>query len=84
MATNDEYAQFGIEMKRHFEEFTAWAIANWPDKSAPLSNADFDIVRKKIASLADHNIDIAEHVAATPDPSESGPQYINVTPNPWP
>lgn len=84
MSTKDKHTQFGIEMKKRFEEFTTWAISNWPDKDAPLSSTNFDAGRKEVAALADKDFDIGKRNAAMPEPSENGPQYVNVTPAPWP
>jgi hypothetical protein len=84
MADTEDTAQFGAEMKQRFEEFTSWAIEHWPDKSHPLSRTDFDAARKQISILADGRQDIGDKNAEIPEPSEDGPQYVNVNPAPWP
>lgn len=84
MANKDEIQQFGAEMKQRFEEFASWAVANWPDKSHPLSRTDFDTARKEISTLAAGSQNIGDKNAAIPEPSENGPQYVNVNPAPWP
>lgn len=82
--SNDDMVEYGAEMKKRFEEFASWAIANWPDKTNPLSRTDFDASRKEIAALASGRLDIGDRNAAIPEPSENGPQYTNVNPAPWP
>jgi hypothetical protein len=80
MLTKD---QFGAELKKRFEELAAWAVANSPDSNAPLQSQDFEICRNEIAKLSVRD-DIGERNAALPEPSEAGPQYVSVTPAPWP
>ena len=81
---SDRMKTFGIEMKARFEAFTAWAIDQWPDTSHPLARTDFDVARKEIETLAEGRQDIGERNAEIPEPSENGPQYVNVNPTPWP
>lgn len=98
MPTDDDNdALFSAEMKRIFEELAAWAIENCPDRQHPIKDADFNTCRQQIAALADGacahenqrlkqdvNEDIDHQNKAIPEPSDSGPQYVNVTPSPWP
>lgn len=84
MSVNDKRSQFDIELKKRFEEFVTWAVTNRPDHSSPLSRADFDPARKAIEALAYDGLDLGERNAAIPEPSENGPQYVNVNPTPWP
>jgi hypothetical protein len=84
MSGKPENTRIAAEMEKRLDEFTMWAIANWPDRNAPLTTADFDPVRRKIASLRGQGTDIEERNAAIPEPADSGPQYVNVTPSPWP
>jgi hypothetical protein len=70
-------------MKRRFEELMEWAVVHSP-KGAPLSKTDFDVCRKEIEKLASRDPDIGERNAKVPEPSENGPQYVNMNPTPWP
>jgi hypothetical protein len=95
-ASDKDRALFSAEIKRRFEELTAWAIANYPDHQHPLGDADFSICRQQIALLAeprppekqnirpDADASINEQNKSIPEPSDSGPQYVGVTPSPWP
>ena len=84
MNIHDEHAEFSNELKRRFEEFTVWAIANWPDKDTPPTSRDFDVARKEIAAITKRDFDIGARNAAIPEPEDAGPQYVSVSPAPWP
>ena len=84
MAINDEHAEFSNELKRRFEEFATWTIANWPDKDTPPTNRDFDVARKEINALTTRDVDLGKRNAEIPEPADSGPQYVSVSPAPWP
>lgn len=84
MENSDRMKTFGIEMKARFEAFAAWAIDQWPDADHPLSSVDFDVARKEIEALTEGRQNIGERNADIPEPSENGPQYVNVNPTPWP
>lgn len=73
--------QFINEVWRRFEEVQNWAIANWPDKEHPLSSSDFVEARKEILALG---MTETESNRRVPEPEQGGPQYIEVTPAPWP
>lgn len=77
-------ARFGADLKQRFEEMVTWAIDNQPQAQRPLSRADFDTARQQIGQIAEGRSDIGERNAAVPEPSENGPQYVNVNPAPWP
>jgi len=81
---NPNISPFEDEMKQRFEALVAWALENWPDKTHPLNQSDFDKIRKDLATLAEGGADIGERNAEIPEPSENGPQYVNSNPAPWP
>jgi hypothetical protein len=82
MDNDKEWIAFSGELRRRFEEFTDWTIANWPDKSRPLSAASFSRSRDEIAGLMAGQAQAGGGSSA--EPSEGGPQYVSVTPSPWP
>lgn len=82
--SNTTPSAFSAELKRRFEELSAWALANSPNPASPLKHADFDACRREIEKLADRDVDIGERNARLPEPSENGPQYVNMNPTPWP
>lgn len=97
MSDNDKMAtRFTAEMQQKFETLVEWAIANCPERA--LTDKDFNPCRQQIAQLTDRLHDqqqdhekqgmnqqsMNEQNKAIPEPSDSGPQYINVTPSPWP
>ena len=85
MPSNDEQsAIFGEAMKQRFEEFVEWSVANSSTHSRTLASKDFDDCRRQISLLADCRSNIGTQNKAIPEPSDSGPQYVNVTPSPWP
>lgn len=73
--------QFINEVWRRFEEVQNWAIANWPDPEHPISSSDFVEARKEILALG---MTETESNRMAPEPEQGGPQYIEVTPAPWP
>ncbi|MGO4377288.1 hypothetical protein [Pseudoduganella sp. RAF53_2] len=86
MEFEEERRQFIAEVWRRFEEVQNWAIANWPDKEHPLTTSDFVEGRKEILGLG---LPPAQRLSApppeaAPDPEHGGPQYVEVTPMPWP
>jgi len=86
MEFEEERRQFITEVWRRFEEVQSWAIANWPDKEHPLTTSDFVEGRKEILGLG---LPPAQRLSApppeaAPDPEHGGPQYVEVTPMPWP
>lgn len=85
MSSNDDQdAIFAKAMKQRFEEFVEWAVANSSTHSHPVDSKNFDDCRRQIALLADRSTNIDAQNKAIPEPSDSGPQYVNVTPSPWP
>jgi hypothetical protein len=76
----EEQLKFRTEMLSRFEEFTAWAVANSPG----IVSVDFDKCRQEITALAGRDFDMGARNAAIPEPSEDGPQYVSVSPAPWP
>ena len=84
MTTNDARAEFAAELKQKFEALVTWAIEQSPDKTSPLERSDFDTARKEITLIAEGKSDVGDRNAEVPEPSEDGPQYVNVNPAPWP
>jgi len=78
--------QFAKELARRFDEFTAWAIENWPVKSFPLMQSDFVESGKELSKILGQKLaaDEGENHGNMASPSELEPQYVNVTPMPWP
>lgn len=73
--------EFINEVWRRYEEVQNWAIANWPDPARPISSSDFVEARKEILALG---MTQTESNQQAPEPEQGGPQYIEVTPAPWP
>lgn len=78
--TQDEYAS---ELTRHFEEFTHWAIANWPQKNYPLMQSDFAEARREISVILGRKLQEGQTSTAPPSAQENA-DYIDVNPAPWP
>lgn len=95
MASKQEHDRYAAELTRRFEEFTRWAISNWPDKRFPLVQSDFRASRREIAEIAGPKLGEGEpeHVEAgsstghentAPGIPVGMPQFVDVTPAPWP
>jgi hypothetical protein len=76
-----ETSQYADELIRRFDEFTSWAISNWPQKNYPLLSSDFAQSRREISSILGKRMHEGESL---PPPEKGGPQYVDVTPTPWP
>lgn len=88
MSTNKDNDAFAKETLRRFDDFVSWTISNWPHGHAPLSGGDFSAGRRELATLLGPRLDAGnefndEH-NAHPDDMDANPQYIPVTPAPWP
>ena len=77
----DESSRYADELIRRFEEFTNWAINNWPQKNYPLLASDFAESRREISTILGRRLHEGESL---PPPEKGGPQYLDVNPSPWP
>ena len=95
MSTKQECDAYAVAAVGHFDAFTEWAIANWPDQKMLLTADDFRAGRRELSALLGARLDAAhdgKKAAAGKDPVSStsvGPadaseQYINMNPSPWP
>ncbi len=74
---------YADELVRRFEEFTGWAIANWPHKNYPLLESDFAEARREISVILGSRLQEGQSSpSAGLRPGE--PQYIDTNPMPWP
>ncbi len=81
MQNEEQRRQFVNELWRRFEEVQQWAVEHWPDAERPLSSADFVEARKEILALGTTTSELNRRA---PEPEDGGPQYVDVTPAPWP
>lgn len=81
MQNEEQRRQFVNELWRRFEEVQQWAVEHWPDAERPLSSADFVEARKEILALGTMTSELNRQA---PEPEDGGPQYVDVTPAPWP
>lgn len=82
MPTPQECNAYASEVARRFEEFSQWAIDNWPDKSYPLMSSDFAQARQEIGLLLGSRLRDGPS-SGSPATDETA-QYRDVTPAPWP
>jgi hypothetical protein len=81
MAGKEESDKFATEMGRRFDEFTKWAIENWPHKHYPLLSSDFSESRKEISAILGARLNDAQESPPAPSGDD---QYVNINPAPWP
>lgn len=81
MATTPE--DYASELVRRFEEFTSWAIANWPEKNYPLMPSDFAESRREISVILGRKLHEGESSPSS-TPAQDGAPYLEVNPTPWP
>jgi len=88
MSDKETRDRFAKEMMRRFDELTAWAVENWPVKSFPLMQSDFVESGKEISEILGSKLardeDAGDDNASSVTKSELEPQYVSVTPMPWP
>jgi hypothetical protein len=83
MASKEECDRYAIEMARRFEEFTKWAVENWPVKDAPLQSFDFSESRKEIGQILGPRL-LEGRTDLPESPSEDSARYRQINPTPWP
>lgn len=74
---------YASELVRRFDEFTHWAIANWPEKNYPLMPSDFAESRREISVILGRKLHEGE-TSPPSTPAQEGAPYIEVHPTPWP
>lgn len=88
MSSNKCDDAFAKEALRRFDDFVSWTINNWPHGPAPLSGGDFNAGRRELATLLGPRLDAGAGAAKEtynfPEDTDANPQYISVTPAPWP
>jgi hypothetical protein len=84
MEHNDQRTRFINEVWQRFLAVQDWAIANWPDPAHPLSSSDFVHARQEILGLGDPRTSPRNGNQNAAEPEDGGPQYVDVTPTPWP
>ncbi|MGE5648574.1 hypothetical protein [Noviherbaspirillum sp. UKPF54] len=82
MASKEECDRYASELTQRFEEFTKWAIANWPKKEFPLLPSDFSEARREISEIVGPKLGEGENDA--PGIPAGTAQYRDVNPMPWP
>jgi hypothetical protein len=84
MADKEQCDKFADEMARRFEDFTQWAIDNWPNKDFPLLQSDFSESRKEIGHILGARLSESQEAPPPSPAAENSPRYINMNPAPWP
>lgn len=82
--TRDQYA---LELTRRFDELREWALTNWPVKSYPLLPSDFSASGREIGEILGPKLAHGDNSGGDDNKShccDDQPQYISVTPMPWP
>ncbi|MGB7196424.1 MAG: hypothetical protein WBD81_23460 [Collimonas pratensis] len=74
----EDYAK---ELTVRFKQLRRWAIDNWPLPDTPLSKADFNAAESDIRLLLGAKLNTATEARS---PEDLEPQYLPVTPAPWP
>ncbi|MDB5764671.1 MAG: hypothetical protein JWQ21_3666 [Herminiimonas sp.] len=84
MADKQASDRFAAEMAARFDDFTKWAIENWPNKDLPLLQSDFSESRKEIALMLGGRLSEGQTAGPGAPPAEDSGQYVNMNPAPWP
>ncbi len=83
MASKQECDRYATEVARRFEEFTSWAITNWPEKNFPLLSSDFIESRREVGMILGSKLHEGQSVPSSTAHSDNG-QYVDMNPAPWP
>jgi hypothetical protein len=84
MTNKETCDHFAVEMAIRFEDFTKWAMENWPNGNYPLLQSDFSESRKEVGRILGVKLNEGQtNRPASDDAGESG-QYVNMNPAPWP
>jgi len=76
-----EESVFRQEFEQKLKEVFDWAKANSPVNFSPDFAQNLDEYNNKLSDLVAHKGDPFKSV---PEPEEGGPQYVSVSPAPWP
>jgi hypothetical protein len=83
MASKEECDNYAAELTNRFEQFTMWAMENWPRKEFPLMSSDFSESRKEIAQIVGPKLGEGDSNPPDSRKDDSAP-FLDVTPMPWP
>ncbi|AMO95107.1 hypothetical protein CFter6_2435 [Collimonas fungivorans] len=72
---------YSKELNNRFKQLRRWAMDNWPLSDQPLTTADFSAAEHEIQLLLGAKLH-SQLPASMPEDIE--PQYLPVTPAPWP
>ena len=84
MASKEECDRYAAQVVQRYEEFTKWAIANWPRKDVPLIPSDFEQSRKELSEILGPQLGEGDATPPRPQGSPGGGPFRDVTPMPWP
>lgn len=86
MAGKEECDRYAAELARRFDEFTQWALDNWPVKTAPLLLSDFNASHKEMQLILGEKLQQGQDqdTATESPPNDGSVQYVNINPAPWP
>ncbi|QAU34990.1 hypothetical protein [Janthinobacterium sp. 17J80-10] len=79
----DAAEDYASELVRRFDEFTSWAIANWPEKNYPLMSSDFAESRREVSQILGRKLHEGTSAPASTTAQENAP-YLDTNPTPWP
>jgi hypothetical protein len=82
MTSKEERDKYAVELVQRFDDFTKWAIANWPNKEFHLLPSDFSESRKEISKILGPKLSEGESDGAASE--KTSEPYINMNPMPWP
>jgi hypothetical protein len=83
MASKEECDKYAAELHERYEQFTKWAMENWPRKEFPLMDSDFAESRKEISQIAGPKLGEGDPATPASGKDDSAP-FLDVTPMPWP
>lgn len=84
MASKEQCDRYAAELAERFEDFTKWAIANWPRKEFPLLPSDFNASHKEIGHILGPKLGDCKDAGPPSADNNDSEQYVDMNPMPWP
>lgn len=84
MASKEECDHYAAQLAQRFEEYTKWAIENWPNKEFPLLASDFGRSREELSDILGPKLAAGESRRPDQGDAPDEGQFRNVSPMPWP
>src|SRR4051812_6067536 len=84
MTDKERYDAFASAFMQRYDELVHWAMVNWPNEKFPLMASDFAESRREISQILGPKLGDPEPSRPSYGSGKKEPQYLDVSPAPWP